>query len=190
MRYRRIWRDCQGDGALTLQGTSPKIGLVVHVVLASDLDRAVERAGPAWEKYRWNLGTPRRLEAERRKLTQFLQAEGTGGGRSGRGPERHLALEERRDLDASLEDLTEDERAARDRRRAVPGPIPGVLVGTPDTIAGYMDEYLTTGADYFVCSFQFGDLTHEAAMESIELWRTEVMPRYGTAAAAHEGGSR
>ncbi|HEY7269924.1 MAG TPA: LLM class flavin-dependent oxidoreductase [Dehalococcoidia bacterium] len=188
MRYRRIWREEHGDGALTLQGTQPKIGLVVHVVLAANLDVAVERAEPAWEKYRWNLGTPRRLEAERRKLTQFLAAEGTGGGNR-RGPERHLALEERRDLDASLEDLTEEERAARDRRRAVPGPIPGVLVGTPDTVTQFMDEYVTTGADYFVCSFQFGNLSHEAAMESIELWRREIMPRYGTTATT-AGGSR
>ncbi len=30
----------------------------------------------------------------------------------------------------------------------------------------------------FVCSFQWGDLTHEQAMRSIELFATEVMPRY------------
>ncbi len=181
MRYRRLWKQYQGDGALTEQGTVPKIVLVVHVVLASNAEAAVERAGPAWEKYRWNLGTPRRLEAERRKLTQFIQAEGTGGGGGGRGPDRHLAVEERRDLDASLEELTAEEREARDRRRAVPGPIPGVLVGTPDSVIPFMDEYMSTGADYFVCSFQFGDLSHANAMESIALWRSEIMPRYSAA---------
>src|SRR5258706_6865895 len=29
-----------------------------------------------------------------------------------------------------------------------------------------------------ICSFQWGDLTHEQAMRSIELFATEVMPRY------------
>ncbi len=36
-----------------------------------------------------------------------------------------------------------------------------------------MDEYVATGANYFVCSFQ-----HEYAMRSIELFATKVMPRY------------
>lgn len=43
-----------------------------------------------------------------------------------------------------------------------------------------MDEYVATGANYFVCSFQWGDLSHEQAMRSIELFTTEVMPRYAT----------
>mgnify|MGYP002401781004 CR=1 FL=1 len=182
LRYRRIWSEARPDGEPSLQGREPKIGLVVHIVLASTVEEAVDRAGPAWEQYRWNLGTPRRIEAERRRLTQFIAAEGTGGNGAMRAPARHMALEERRDLDASLENLTEEERAARDRRRHVPGPIPGVLVGTPDTITEYMDEYMTTGANYFVCSFQFGNLSHEHAMESVTLWAKEVMPRYGTAA--------
>jgi len=29
-----------------------------------------------------------------------------------------------------------------------------------------------------VCSFQWGDLTHEQAMRSIELFAAEVMPHY------------
>jgi hypothetical protein len=41
-----------------------------------------------------------------------------------------------------------------------------------------MDEYVATGANYLVCSFQWGDLTHEQAMRSIELFATEVMPGY------------
>ena len=184
LRYRRIWDEARPGGEPSLQGREPKIGLVVHIVLASTVDRAVERASGAWDQYRWNLGTPRRLEAERRKLTQFIEAEGTGGNAAMRAPKRHLALEERRDLDASLTDLTEEERAARDRRRHVPGPIPGVLVGTPETVTEYLDEYMTTGANYLVCSFQFGSLSHEHAMESIALWSKEIMPRYGATTTA------
>jgi hypothetical protein len=50
-----------------------------------------------------------------------------------------------------------------------------------------MDEYVATGANYFVCSFQWGDLGHEQAMRSIELFATEVMPRYATATPAAAG---
>jgi hypothetical protein len=41
-----------------------------------------------------------------------------------------------------------------------------------------MAEYLATGANYFVCSFQWGDLSHETAMRSIDLFTKEVMPHY------------
>ena len=57
------------------------------------------------------------------------------------------------------------------------------MCGTPETIAPFMDEYMTTGANYMLCSFQFGSLSHDHAMESIRLWRDEIMPRYGAKAA-------
>src|SRR5437879_6366095 len=38
-----------------------------------------------------------------------------------------------------------------------------------------------TGANYFVCSFQWGDIAHADAMRSIELFATEVMPRHAAA---------
>lgn len=53
-----------------------------------------------------------------------------------------------------------------------------------------MDEYVATGANYFVCSFQWGDLTHEQAMRSIELFATEVMPGYSTVPPGASVGSR
>jgi hypothetical protein len=52
-----------------------------------------------------------------------------------------------------------------------------------------MEEYVATGANYFVCSFQWGDLTHEHSMRSIELFATEVMSRYVAAAPAARVGS-
>ncbi|MCH7801442.1 MAG: LLM class flavin-dependent oxidoreductase, partial [Chloroflexi bacterium] len=70
-RYHQEWEKHQGVGALTAQGTEPKIGLVVHLLLADTDEEAMKQAEPAWEHYRWNLATPRRLEAERRGLTQF-----------------------------------------------------------------------------------------------------------------------
>jgi hypothetical protein len=41
-----------------------------------------------------------------------------------------------------------------------------------------MDEYVATGANYFVCSFQWGNLTHDQAKRSIDLFVEEIMPHY------------
>ncbi|PKB82838.1 MAG: monooxygenase [SAR202 cluster bacterium Io17-Chloro-G9] len=172
-RYREEWEKHQGIGALTAQGTIPKIGLVVHLLLAETDGEAIAQAKPAWETYRWNLGVPRRLEAERRGLDQFLGA--NAGARPAAAPTR----EARRDLDASLEEL---DRQERQRRTSGLGGLGGAgfgaIAGSPATVREYMDEYLETGANYFVCSFQWGDLSHEQAMRSLELFVSEVMPRY------------
>ena len=50
------------------------------------------------------------------------------------------------------------------------------MARTPDSIRPYMDEYMTTRANYFVCAFQWGQLHHEQAMRSIALFVTDVMP--------------
>ena len=172
-RYREEWEKHQGVGALTAQGTTPKIGLVVHLLLAETDEKAIAQAKPAWETYRWNLGVPRRLEAERRGLAQFL------GDNVGARPAAAPAREARRDLDASLEEL---ERQERQRRTSGLGGLGGAgfgaIAGSPATVREYMDEYLETGANYFVCSFQWGDLSHEQAMQSLELFAAEVMPHY------------
>jgi hypothetical protein len=54
------------------------------------------------------------------------------------------------------------------------------LAGSPAAVREYMEEHVATGANYFVCSFQWGDLTHEQAMRSLDLF-TEVMARYAPA---------
>lgn len=182
LRYRRIWAEHQGEIGLTAQGTKPKIGLVTHIVLAPTEAEAIEIGRSAWEKYRWNLGTPRRLEAERRGLTQFLGRTDTGLGNADLlRPDRHWAVEERRDLDSALEESGVDEAARKEReeRRQHPGGIaPGIVVGTPDSIRPFMDEYMTTGANYFLGGFQFGSVTHEQAMRSLRLFTQEVLPDY------------
>ncbi len=172
-RYRSAWEEHQGAGALTVQGHEPLIGLVVHLVVAETDDDAIAIATPAWEKYRWNLAAPRRLEAERRGLTQFLHAKDGSFGFVGERPAGLPARETRRDIEAELERFSEQ------KRRPHPNRIGGVaLAGSPAAVREYMEEYVATGANYFVCSFQWGDLTHEQAMRSIELFATEVMPRY------------
>ena len=179
-RYREEWNKHQGVGSLTAQGTAPKIGLVVHLLLADTDTEAMAQAKPAWDHYSWNLGTPRRLEAERRGLTQF-QGEGMNP-RPASVPSRDLPHEERRDLAATLEDEERIERRQNLRGRVADptggGAGFGSVAGSPDTIRKYMDEYVATGANYFVGAFQWGDLSHEQAMRSIELFTNEVMPHY------------
>jgi alkanesulfonate monooxygenase SsuD/methylene tetrahydromethanopterin reductase-like flavin-dependent oxidoreductase (luciferase family) len=184
VRYRRLWDYYNGAGALTRQGTEPKVGLVVHVLVADRDEDAIAAAKPAWEAYRWNLSAPRRIEAERHRLTQFLGRADSGDGPPGQ-PERHRAVAERRDLDRALEELSEQERQSRARRRRFPGEIaPGVMAGSPASIRAFMEEYTATGANYMVCSFQWGDLSHTQAMRSIELWASEIMPLYQKVPAA------
>ena len=167
-RYRALWEEHQGVGALTLQGSEPKIGLSMHLLLAETDEEAVAAAQPAWVAYRWNLGGPRRLEAEKRGLTQFL------GPNMRARPAAAPAREVRRDLYASIERSEEQEH-----RRMNPGGLSSlVIAGSPASMRAYMEAYMETGANYFVCSFQWGDLTHEQAMRSIDLFTAEVMPHY------------
>ena len=91
------------------------------------------------------------------------------------------AREMRRDIESELERFDQQKPG-----RVNPNRLGGVaLAGSPAAVCEYMDEYLTTGANYFVCSFQLGDLTHEHAMRSLELFATEVMPHYAARERAH-----
>jgi len=177
-RYRAAWAEHQGAGALTAQGDEPMIGLVVHLVVAETDDEALAAAKPAWEKYRWNLAAPRRIEAEKRNLTQFMHAKDGSFGFVGDRPAGLPAREIRRDISAEVEHFSEQ------KHRAHPNRLGGAaLAGTPAAVREYLDEYVATGANYFVCSFQWGDLSHDQAMRSIELFATEVMPHYTSSTA-------
>ena len=172
-RYRAAWEEHQGKGTKTIQGQEPMIGLVVHMVVADTDQEALAIARPAWEKYRWNLAAPRRLEAEKRNLTQFMSTRDGSFGFVGDRPAGLPSRELRRDIDAELERFDQVKKGSH------PNRLGGVaLAGTPAAVREYMDEYLETGANYFVCSFQWGDIQHEAAMRSIELFAAEVMPAY------------
>jgi hypothetical protein len=115
----------------------PTLGLVVHLVLAESDAEALAIAGPAWEKYRWNLAAPRRLEAERRGLTQFMQTKDGSFGFVGDRPAGLPTREMRRDIDAELE------RFDQQKQRPHPNRLGGVaLPGTPAAVREYMDEYV------------------------------------------------
>ena len=52
-----------------------------------------------------------------------------------------------------------------------------LVVGTPATIREYLQRYAAeTGANYFVGSFHWGDLSHQEACRSLELFASEAMP--------------
>jgi alkanesulfonate monooxygenase SsuD/methylene tetrahydromethanopterin reductase-like flavin-dependent oxidoreductase (luciferase family) len=175
VRYRQLWEEHHGGDGRTVQGTAPKIGLVNHIVLAESDTDAVAIAKPAWAEYVWNLEAPRRLEAEQRGLTQFL----------GANLNKRPAGQPNREPDFNRYRLPERSEEQR-RRRMPPGNIGGdgrgagfsVIAGRPDSIRTYMDEYVATGANYFVCSFQWGNLTHDQAKRSIDLFVEEIMPHY------------
>ena len=173
-RYKELWEIYQGPGAKTAQGEDPKIGLVSHLVLADTEEEAAAAAEPAWELYLWNLFTPRRLEAERRGLSEVW----------GGGEVRPSGLPDR---DASEKYLTNNSSDSSNvQQRPEPGQVVEhggsaafrVIAGTPNTVRSYLDEYVATGANYFVCGFHFGNMNSAVAERSIDLFIKEVMPHY------------
>jgi len=126
-------------------------------------------------RFEMGVGRGAVLEAQRRGLTQFL---------GDRVMQRPAGLPMR---EADPEQYRLRERSEAERRRRVnPGNVGergrgagvNVVVGTPDSVRSYMDEYMATGANYFVCSFQWGHISHEHAMRSIDLFVEHIMPHY------------
>ncbi len=170
-RYFELWDEHQGPGALNAQGEAPKIGLVNHLYLAETDAEAATIAQPAWDQYKWNLAAPRRLEAERRGLTQFLGSEANP--RPSNLPAREAEAQ------ASQSSAARRASSAGLEEHAAPGGGGfNVVAGSPDSIRGYMDEYLETGANYFVAAFQWGHLSHDETMRSLDLFASDVMPHY------------
>ncbi|NQW23021.1 MAG: LLM class flavin-dependent oxidoreductase [SAR202 cluster bacterium] len=172
VRYKDVWKSTHGEGALTAQGTEPKIGLVTHMVIADTEEAAIQAAKPAWEEYLWNLSAPRRMEAEQRGLDQF-----TGGQENPRPaalPDRNADAHYRAEADAGTRASGAAENVIAQKESASFR----VLAGTPDTLRQYMDSYVESGANYFVCAFHFGNMPAEVAERSIELFIDKVMPHY------------
>src|SRR5438477_11620696 len=92
------------------------IGLVVHLVVAETDGDAIAAATAAWEKYRWNLAAPRRLEAEKRNLTQFMSTKDGSFGFVGDRPAGLPTRELRRDIDAELERFDQQTRRPHPNR--------------------------------------------------------------------------
>ena len=172
-RFHQVWNKTHGEGSLNPQGQNPKIGLVVHMVVADTDEEAINKASPAWDKYKWNLAAPRRIEAEKRGLTQFQTSKDGSFGFVGDRPANLPSRETRKDIEAEIE------RFDQQSKRKDPTRLGGVaLAGSPKSVRRYLEEYIETGANYFVCSFQWGDIDHQTAMNSINLFSEHILPRY------------
>ena len=172
-RYKRVWESTHGTNSKTDQGTDPKVGLVVHMVIAETDEKAIELATPAWEQYRWNLAAPRRIEAEKRGLTQFQKSTDGSFGFVGDRPKNLPNRETRKDIEAEIE------RFDQQSKENDPTRLGGVaLAGSPDSVRRYMEEYIETGANYIMCSIQWGNLSHDTAIKSIDLFTKYIMPQY------------
>lgn len=175
-RYFQLWEEYQGPGATNVQGEQPKIGLVNHLFVAETDEEAARIAQPAWDNYKWNLSTPRRLEVERRGLTQF--SGGNANARPSNLPDREAQSGQSSETVPAQANRRRTSAAALEENAATGGAGFNVIAGSPDAIRRYMDEYVETGANYFVAAFQWGHLTHDETMRSLELFVEEVMPHY------------
>ena len=167
-RFRSIWEETHGRSGAEL----PKIGLVNHMVIADTEKEALDAAGPAWDEYIWNLSAPRRIEAENRGLTQFLKElnprpEGLPD-RPADAQQYSSNVGEGKYIEKEPGNIGESNKSAGFR----------AIAGTPDMICDYLDAYLETGANYFVCAFHFGNMPDEVAQRSIRLFVDKVMPKY------------
>ena len=112
-RYRAAWEEHQGAGRPDRAGRRADDRPRRPPGVAETNEEAMEAAKPAWEKYRWNLAAPRRLEAEKRGLTQFQSTKDGSFGFVGDRPAGLPTRETRRDIDAELERF--DQQKRRDR---------------------------------------------------------------------------
>ena len=54
--------------------------------------------------------------------------------------------------------------------------------GTPDQVAARIRALQDEGVEYFGCNFDFGTMSHEKVMRSMDLFAKEVMPKLQPAA--------
>ena len=54
-----------------------------------------------------------------------------------------------------------------------------MIMGSPTTVRDAIAREINeTGANYFITRFAYGNLTHEQASRSLELFITDVMPHF------------
>jgi alkanesulfonate monooxygenase SsuD/methylene tetrahydromethanopterin reductase-like flavin-dependent oxidoreductase (luciferase family) len=155
-RYRELSEELRNrPGRLNAHIAEPLVGSTRHFVVA-DTDAAAERiARSSWPAYNRNF-------AKR--------------GQDGPGPETSSDGSIKA-LPAGGPGLGGDVERACELERCV--------AGSPDTILAHVTKYTVhAGINYLVGSFQWGNISHEQAMRSLELFGTEVMPRIRQRASA------
>jgi alkanesulfonate monooxygenase SsuD/methylene tetrahydromethanopterin reductase-like flavin-dependent oxidoreductase (luciferase family) len=148
-RYRELWHANRlRSDRLNAHVAEPMIGSSRHIVVAETDAEADRIARAAWPAYQRNF-------AKR--------------GMTGPGPETRS--------DGSMVPVPPGGPGtveARDFDRAVRAE--SVLIGSPQTIARYVERYAAeSGANYFMASFQWGNISHDQALASLELFASSVI---------------
>jgi alkanesulfonate monooxygenase SsuD/methylene tetrahydromethanopterin reductase-like flavin-dependent oxidoreductase (luciferase family) len=148
-RYKEVWeRQTETNDPALPHVADPLYGASKRVFIAETDEEAQRRARPAYEVYRDNFVKPLPGGKSRRPTDMVV----------GANPNRQFPW------DATFEEAVGQEQ---------------VLVGSPRTIKEYIASYVEeSGCNYFVGSFQWGDVTHEEASRSLQLFTLEVMPDF------------
>lgn len=165
--YLEAWKKGQANpGPTTAKLDTPLYGTMRHMLIADTDEEAREIALRAYPEYRKHFAKPLPPGVERQMP-----------------PGMSAALAARQDAaPASGGELPVGPQAAKLGGPASMNPeeamaAQSLLVGSPSTIRDFVVQYAKeTGANYFVGSFSWGDLTHAESSKSLRLFAEEVMP--------------
>jgi alkanesulfonate monooxygenase SsuD/methylene tetrahydromethanopterin reductase-like flavin-dependent oxidoreductase (luciferase family) len=171
--YLEAWKKGQENPTpCTATLPDPLYGSMRHMFIADTDVEAKERAIAAYQEYRKHFAKPLPPGVER-------QAPPGAGAREARAtaPEGGQAATPVGPQAARLGGpASMDPQAAIDNQ--------SLLVGSPSTIRDFVRKYAAeTGANYYVGSFSWGDLTRKESSKSLRLFAQEVMPAIEAAPA-------
>jgi alkanesulfonate monooxygenase SsuD/methylene tetrahydromethanopterin reductase-like flavin-dependent oxidoreductase (luciferase family) len=147
-RYRTLWAATRDGGQhMNAADAEPLVGSTRHLFVADSDEEAVACARRAWQSYHQHF--PKRGHENSLQTTRPAGAPvaPNAGGPSLGG-----------DFDLALK-------------------VEAVVAGSPATVREYVRRYAEEStSNYFVASFQWGDITHAEAMHSVRLFAEQVMP--------------
>jgi alkanesulfonate monooxygenase SsuD/methylene tetrahydromethanopterin reductase-like flavin-dependent oxidoreductase (luciferase family) len=164
--YLEAWKAGQANpGPCTATLAEPLYGSMRHMFIADTDAEAKERAVEAYQQYRRHFATPQPPGPAPRVAPAAVQAAPAAAGASV-GPQAAR-------LGGPASMNPEDAIANQ-----------SLLVGSPSTIRDFVRRYAAeTGANYYVGSFSWGDLTHAESSKSLRLFAEDVMPAVETVGA-------
>ena len=167
--YRETWETARADDAPNVhRPAAPLYGGTRRILICDSAEEARERAITAYHAYLSHFAKPSPSGA--------AATEGAAGAFNEvvRGSEwfkqQQIAAEPAARANTVLTMRITPEQAI---------DAEALLVGTAASVGAYVERYVEeSGANYFVGSFQWGDLTHEEASKSLGLFTEHVLPRF------------
>ena len=164
--YLAAWKEGQAKpGPTTAKLDKPLYGTMRHMFIADTDAEARERAIEAYGEYRKHFAKPLPPGVERQippGMAAALAARRAAAPPAAEGAPVGPQAARLGPASASPEDAIASH---------------SLLVGSPATIRDFALRYAKeTGANYFVGSFSWGDLTHAESSKSLRLFAEEVMP--------------